>query len=67
MNEEPLEEYTVVIVDDVTVSYSGVQLWPPSTAGLLLVGSLIAVSVAVSLLVVFLAVRRRPEQPSRSN
>lgn len=60
------EERTVVIIDDVTVSYSGVQLWPPSTAGLLLVGSVIAVLVAVSLLVVFLAVRRHPDQPSHS-
>ena len=55
--EEPAEVHTIVIVDDVSVSYHGVPIWPLSIP-VLLVGSLLATSVVALLLILFTGRRR---------
>jgi uncharacterized protein (DUF2062 family) len=57
--EEPVDVRTVVIVDDVSVSYHGVSIWPPSIPAML-VGSILAASLAALLLILFTGRRRTP-------
>jgi hypothetical protein len=61
--EEPAEVQTVVIVDDVSVSYAGVPIWPLSTS-VLLVGGILATSLIALLVILFAGRRRVTDRPA---
>ena len=56
-DEEPAEVHTVLIIDDVHVSYAGVPIWPLSIP-VLLVGGILATSLVAFMLILFTGRRR---------